>query len=1202
MSRFSFLNNVTGWVVFTIATVCYLLTIEPTASFWDCGEFIASANGLEVGHPPGAPFWMLISRLFIIFLGSGNEALAVNIESALASSFTILFLFWSISHLARKFFSADEEDSGKTIAVLGSAAVGALAYAFSDSFWFSAVEGEVYALSSLFTAVVFWAILKWEGLADRGGEYRWILLIAYLMGLSIGVHLLNLLAIPAICLVYYFKRYDFSWKGILITLAVSGVLLMLVLSGVIKGLINLAARFELLFVNDFGMGFNSGVLVYGILVLGVLGGLIWYSRKRSWLVTNTLALSVLLIVLGYSTFALIVIRSAANPPMDENNPENLFSLLSYLNREQYGDRPLLTGQYWNSPTVDEEPQVDGDPSFIKSYSVWATTKKGERRVKSYRDQFAAEQYIASKDSKRYYLVREYIDSGEKKGSVPNFMKEYTSFFPRMYSSQANHEEYYKEWSNYKGWNDFRKRKRVQEQEAELDQVDSEYIQTVQGIGYYMDQGYSQSDLSKAFQQKRLLERRRERLRAELMPSMKENMRFFVNYQMDWMYWRYFMWNFAGRQNDKQGHGGIVDGNWLTGVSFIDQERLGNRDRLPESFLNNKGFNKFFLLPLILGLIGLVVQAVRLPKDFTVVGLLFLLTGAAIVVYLNQYPYQPRERDYAYVGSFYAFAIWIGLGVMGLYLAARKMTVKDLAYTAGLSVGAGVLIYIFEGSGDHGFSYCLLYMAAVGSAAIAIMFGMGKANLDGKATASVATALALAVPLVMAAGGWDDHSRAKRRTGVDFAKNYLDTLEPNAILFTNGDNDTFPLWYVQEVEGYRTDVRVVNLSLLNTDWYIDQMKRKAYNSDPVPFSITEDKYRQGTRDVLYIQPIDPESREFMTVDKALKFALDDGNALGGYSKPLHSLPAKRLKFDIDSAHVLATGTVDPDDAGRIVDAIEWELPGRYITKNSMMVLDLIRTNNWERPIYFAVTTGNDAYIGMGRYFRLEGLAYRLVPIRSEVDRQLFKGEIDSDRMFNNMVNKFQWGNMDDPEGIYLDENNLRMVTNLRLQMANLAETLIDEGDMERAKVVQDLSLQVMPEHNVPYDQVMFQFVKNYYAMTVDTAVVNYPGVVQTSLSSEQVADVKVQAEELLNRLFDLQEDEVEFYETLDPQHALDYRSQMDLNLDLNQSMIDVLSVFDPENPLISELEERMAFQTELFDAKESEIERWLGRRSGSPGDF
>ncbi|MGC6531545.1 MAG: DUF2723 domain-containing protein [Flavobacteriales bacterium] len=1206
MKRFSFLNNVTGWAVFAIATVCYLMTIEPTASFWDCGEFIASANGLEVGHPPGAPLWMLISRLFVIFFGEGNEALAVNVESALASSFTVLFLFWSISHLARKFFNKDTFTQGAQVAVLGASAVGALAYAFSDSFWFSAVEGEVYALSSLFTAAVFWAILKWESLAHRGGEMRWILLIAYLMGLSIGVHLLNLLAIPAICLVYYFKRYEFSWKGVAIALGISGLLLGLVLSGVIKGLINVAAQFELVFVNDLGMGFNTGVLVYGLLVLGGLGFLVYFSRRKGWVVANTLGLSVLVIILGYSSFALVVIRSAANPPMDENNPENLFTLLSYLNREQYGDRPLLTGHYFNTPTLDDKPQKDGDPSFIKSFSVWKSTKKGDRRVQSFRNEFDAQRYIDSKQSSKYFLKKEYIDSGEKKGALPNFDERYTGTFPRMYSSQANHLEPYKEWSDYKGWRDLGKRMRVQQTEALRDSLEDMHYQIRNTIGYYQNQGIGRDQLEDLRKEMRVVEKKRDRLRAQLLPTFGEDMRYLMNYQVGHMYWRYFMWNFAGRQNDKQGRGNIIDGNWLSGVSMIDAERLGNRDRLPETALMNKGYNKFFLLPLILGLIGLVFQAVYRPKDFTVVGFLFLLTGLAIVIYLNQTPEQPRERDYAYVGSFYAFALWIGLSVVALYEVSRRVLAKDIGFAAAVACGAGAAIYVMESlmsSPDHAFSYTLLYMAIVASAALAV-FGFGARKLQDTHSALLASILCLVVPVIMASEGWDDHNRAKRSTGVDFAKNYLDSLEPNAILFTNGDNDTFPLWYVQEVEGYRTDVRVVNLSLLNTDWYIDQMKRKAYNSDPVPFSIPEQKYRQGTRDVIYIYPEKEYEGQFVPVSEVLEYALDDKNYIEGQAKKIYSFPTNRLSIPIDSARIVETGTVDLEDANKIVPEIRWQIPNRYITKNSMMLLDLIRTNNWERPIYFAVTTGNDAYIGLGRHFQLEGLAYRLVPIRTNDPHPLYQGTIDTDRMYTNVMDQFQWGGMDDTTGIYLDENNLRMVTNMRLQMANLAEALIEENKEDKAKKVMDYALQVMPEKNVPYDQVIFQYVKNYYAMTTDSSMIRAlgmpPGTPVSNLDGAGVEDARATGAELLLRLFELQEDEVEYYSTLDAQYAMEYRQDMkNLNIDINKSMIDVLRIYDPQSELIEQLQERLDASQELFELKEDEFR---GRRIGLPADF
>ena len=787
--------------------------------------------------------------------------------------------------MAKRLSGEQDPQGGTLVAVLGSGVVGALAYTFSDSFWFSAVEGEVYALSSLFTALVFWAILKWENVADRPDSTKWIILIAYLMGLSIGVHLLNLLAIPAIAMVYYFRNYAFSWKGLAITGAVSIALLGFVQEALIKGAVQLAGSFELFFVNDLGMGFNTGALVYLALLVALIVGLLVVSRQKGWWAVNTLTLGMAMVLLGYSSFATIMIRSAANPPMDENDPQNLFALLSYLSREQYGDRPLATGQFWDSPTNLDKPYLDGKPAWVKSYSVMKKRGPSEKRVKSFKGEYAAKQFVEANAGEKFYVVEEYVDSGEKRGTKPNYNPDYTMVFPRMYSSTASHIKEYKRWSNYKGFNAttsyvsplvdgaMNRAQFVAHLEGEIlsGQLEKPELERVlrrlfsdyglrfdQNFGvqsktallvrnpetgqmnaapldnaqmrsslatYFVDQLESGLDYGSAYvrrldQQKRADEdalrrltqranqtRNQDDIRAalqaegrlnntleELMPTQGENLTFFSDYQMGWMYFRYFFWNFIGKQNDVQGHGSFMDGNWLSGVSFIDAERLGNRDVLTQEALDNKGLNHFFYLPLILGLIGLAFQAFRDPQGASVVGMLFLMTGIAIVVYLNQTPLQPRERDYAYVGSFYAFAMWIGLGVMALYQASQKPEIQAHMRGLALPLVAGVVFYVMEmlTGGSHALSFSVLFMGVVATVLYAVSWGLGKSSLDGAVRAGALTLLAALVPFLMASEGWDDHSRARRRTGVDMAKNYLNSLAPNAVLFTNGDNDTFPL--------------------------------------------------------------------------------------------------------------------------------------------------------------------------------------------------------------------------------------------------------------------------------------------------------------------------------------------------------------------------------------------------------------------------
>ncbi|GAB4286592.1 MAG: DUF2723 domain-containing protein [Marinilabiliales bacterium] len=963
MKQYKLINNLVGWLVFMIAAIVYILTIESTVSFWDCGEFIATAYKLEVGHPPGAPFFMILARFASLFASDpSNVAVAVNILSALASAFTILFLFWTITHLAKKIIvKNDEIDLGKTIAIMGSGFVGALAYTFSDTFWFSAVEGEVYATSSLFTALVFWAILKWENTANQKYSNRWLVLIAYLMGLSIGVHLLNLLAIPAIVFVYYFKKYKPTKKGIIAASAIAIIILGSIMYGIIPGIVRLASKFELLFVNNFGFGYHSGVIAYFILLAGLIVLALYYTHKKRKVVLNTIILCFTVILIGYSSFVMIVIRSSANPPMDENNPENIFSLLKYINREQYGDRPLLTGQYFNAPIID---QKKGEPTYIPK-----TTIKVEGN-----DTIVEKKYIISEYKPEY-----------------KYDPKFTTFLPRMWSNTSpSHIDAYIEW-------------------AGMDEKDLfEPKRDQEGNIKYNKQGQIVYD----------------RNSSKAPPTFGQNIKFLIRYQIGWMYFRYFMWNFAGRQNDFQGHGNVLDGNWISGINFIDEARLGPQDDLPDKYKNNKARNKYYFLPLILGLIGLFYQAKKDSKYFWIVMLLFFFTGIAIVIYLNQYPYQPRERDYAYAGSFYAFAIWIGLGVLYIVDLLNKILSKPLS--AGIATAA-----------------CFF-----------------------------------AVPFLMANQNWDDHDRSGRYTARDFAKNYLESCAPNAIIFTNGDNDTFPLWYAQEVEGVRTDIRVVNLSLLNTDWYIDQMKRKAYESDPVPFSLTQDQYVQGKRD--YIPIIEQDIPGYISVDEIIQWIASDNpktmvTVQGG--ERINYMPTKNVSIPVDSAFVINNGTVRKCDADKILKSVNFRIRKRYILKSELMILDLLATNDWKRPVYFAITVGKDSYLNLESFFQLEGLAYRLVPIKYDSpDGQI--GRIATDIMYDNLMNKFQWGNIQDPS-VYLDENNLRMTMNLRNNFARLANALLDENKIDSAVQVLDRCMEIMPKESVPYDVFTIGLAEAYY---------------------------------------------------------------------------------------------------------------------------
>lgn len=1033
---FKKLNIVTGWIVFLVATWTYVATIEPTASFWDCGEFLATANKLEVGHPPGAPLFMILARVASAFVAPENVPIAINTLSALCSSFTILFLFWSITHMALKLAvrKGDEElTPGKVIAVLGSGVVGALAYTWSDSFWFSAVEAEVYSMSSLFTALVFWAILKWESEADQPHHTRWLILICYLLGLSIGVQLLGLLCIPAITMVYYFRKYTPTFKGIVYAMVIGALVLGTIQSIIIPGTARMAGRFELLFVNDLGLPFNTGNMVYGALLIGlIVWGLIW-TQRRGRAVLNTIILGVSVILLGYSTYAMTVVRSQANPPIDENNPENVFNLLSYLNREQYGDRPLLLGQFWDSELSEE--RGDGTPVYTATWKVM----KGGRVEKIFYDGWSAEHYMQGKTG--LTLDNEYVITDARKGTEPIYTPQTSMLFPRMYSAQPDHVAQYKSWTDFKG--------------VPIRTTDREGKPTV-----------------------------------IYMPTQGENLRFFTSYQVNWMYWRYFLWNFAGRQNDLQGRsGGILEGNWYTGIKAIDSQRLGSQDHLPPSMTDNKGMNKLYLLPLLLGLIGMVYQLMRHVRDWSIVLLLFFFTGLAIVIYLNQTPLQPRERDYAYVGSFYAFAIWIGLGVYALFDAARTLTQRDLLYAVGGTLGLGVLKYLVEllAGDDHSVSYCFFFLGIVGGLAIGLMYLLRSMKND-RAAGVLATLLGLTVPLVMVRAEWDDHDRSHRTPARDLAADYLNSCAPNAILFTNGDNDTFPLWYAQEVQGIRTDVRVVNLSLLNTDWYIDQMRRKAYESDPIPFHMAPEKYRQGTRDVVALIP---REKGYMDLRKAMTFATDDRNMQPIFQRSAKDayIPAQNFRIPVDSAFVFGPqGMLTEKDSARWVNEVRWSLKKQYVLKNHFMVLDLLAWNDWKRPIYFAVTTGPDSYLNLQDHFRLEGLTYRLVPVLDKSPNPNTYGSVGTDVMYDNVMNKFVWGGMDTEEPLYLDENVLRMTTNLRLQIATLADELASEGRKAEAKKVLDLAQEKMPERNVPYDRIMLPIVDAYYKAG-DTASAN-----------------------------------------------------------------------------------------------------------------
>ena len=1027
MKQFRLVDNIVGWLAFFIAAFVYCSTIEPTASFWDCPEFIDTGYKLQIGHPPGAPFFMLTANLFSQFASDPSQvARMVNTMSALLSATCILFLFWTITHLVRRLLiddirTVERVPLWKLIAIETSGLVGALIYTFSDTFWFSAVEGEVYAYSSAFTAVVFWLILKWEDHADEPHSDRWLVLIMYMTGLSIGVHLLNLLCLPAIVLVWYYKRYpNANLKGSLVALAVSVVLLAAVLYGVVPGIITVGGWFELLFVNTLGMPFNTGLYVYLLLLvgsvlwaiyetqmatdknwkrqniafllafgllgvpfygygwsavvigIGVLAAMAYvlfrHIEKRTTVGTkkvalvsprlkNTTLLCMLMLMIGYSTYAVIVIRSDANPPMDQNSPEDIFTLGNYLSRDQYGYRPLLWGQAYSSEyKVGSDGRITMDPGA----PIY------QRKEKASAD-----------EPDRYFIV----STKDKPVYAQNM------FFPRMYSNNPRHIEDYKSWLG--------------------------------GIeGTEKPSNYREGQ-------------------TVTIPTQMENLRFFFSYQCNFMYWRYFLWNFAGRQNDLQGNGELEKGNWLTGIPFIDNARLGNQSLLPDDLKQNKGHNVFYCLPLLLGLIGLLWQALRRGQrgiqQFWVVFFLFFMTGLAIVVYLNQTPEQPRERDYAYAGSFYAYAIWCGMGVAAIVsmLSKVKGIVKNEKFATALAAVVGLA--------------CLI------------------------------------VPIQMASQTWDDHDRSDRYCCRDFGQNYLMSLQQDSdpIIFTNGDNDTFPLWYNQDVEGVRTDARVCNLSYLQTDWYIDQMLRPAFDSPSLPITWSRLEYCSGTNEYVQIDPRlkqevlgfysqDPEyarkhfGDEPFELKNILKYWVRSTN------KDLQVIPTDTVYMTIDKDAVRRSGMMLQGDS--IPERMVISLKGmNSVDKSKLMMLEMIANANWERPIYVAMTVGQENYMNLGDNFVQEGLVNRITPFTTNTNGKPVSGmkDIDTQKTYDCVMNHFKFGGVSTP-GIYLDETVMRMCYTHRRLMVQLATNLIAEGDTLKAAEVLERAEKELPGENVPHD--------------------------------------------------------------------------------------------------------------------------------------
>ena len=927
---FKKLNNIVGWSVFAIASIVYFLTMEPTVSWWDCGEYISTAFKLQVGHPPGAPTFQLIGRFFTLFaFGDVTKvAMMVNIMSCLCSSFTILFLFWTISMLAQKICMRDGENAPKTsqFAVLAASAIGALAYTFTDSFWFNAVEGEVYAMSSLLTAITFWAILKWEKVSEEPNHYRWLIFIAYVIGLSIGVHLLNLLAIPAIVYVVYFKKYNFSGQGFIWAGIIAVVLVGFIQVILVPAVVSLAGKFELFFVNSLGLPFNFGTVFYFVLIIALIVWGLWITTKKNKPVLNTVILSFMFILIGYSSFFMLVIRANANTPINENEPKDAISMLSYLKREQYGSWPLLYGPYYTAKPYDI---AEGSPIYYKDY------QKGR-----------------------------YVEIAKNPGEY-SYDDNVMTIFPRM-------------------WNGSKKTfTRTYERYIDKSKMRATTQKTPNGTS--------------------------ERV---LIPTFGQNLRFFIDYQCGWMFWRYFMWNFVGRQNDVEGQGELEHGNWVSGIGFIDNPRLGDQDNLPRT-MQNPAHTEYYFLPLILGLVGLFYQLKQDPKNCWVVFLLFFMTGIAIIIYLNQTPYQPRERDYSYAGAFYAFAIWMGFGVLG------------------------------------------------------IISGLQKIVKNQQVVNWVAAAACLFVPILMAAQGWEGHNRSGKTSALDWGKNYLMALPENSVIFTRGDNDTFPLWYVQEVEGYRTDVRVCNFMLSGGYWYVHQMGRKIYNSEKLPLSLTPSQYDNGVHEQVWIKDVFEGPVELRDVIDFVRSDNPRTKGSDGHGRKLDYFPTRKLKITVDKEKVVANGIVPESMKDKIVDEIVWTIPDKvsYLNKNELMLLDFMATNDWERCVYFTSLNDISDILGIDKYLHQQGLSHRFMPVLAP---EYYKGAggVFIDGSYDLLVKDTRWGRLNEPD-VTIDPESARNVSFVKMPYMRLAKAYINQRKYEEAVAVLDRCQELFPDEKIPY---------------------------------------------------------------------------------------------------------------------------------------
>ena len=1049
MSPFNFKkwNNILGWFVFAIALITYWLTVEPTASFWDAGEYITTSSNLEVGHPPGAPLYQLLGAFFSIFaMEATNIALTINLMSVFASAFTILFMFWSLTMLLTNVISKYSEiNNYNSITILGSAAIGALTFAFTDSFWFNAVEAEVYAMAAFIMSVLFYLALRWERDMDQPRGNRWVILIAFVIGLSFGVHFMGLLTIPAMGMLYFFKNYK---KVTAKNFIVANVVVVAILLFIFKLLLPMTLRFfsasEIFFINNIGLPFNSGTIIAGLLFIALFYYLLRYTRNKNLVHLNTLLLSILFIFIGFSSWIMLPVRANAGTMINENNPNNARELLAYYNREQYPETHLFYGPSFTETYVGLDPSnpyKDDKPKFEKD-----------------------------ENTGKYIIVNDYVNASQNTDDAQK------GFFPRMWSIE--HNANYLEFTD--GLNFNIKREYIGEPQL-IDIVSDFKTDIAQGkIGSKEFDSFLRDfgpflDIEK--------------------PSFWQNMSFMFEYQFGYMYLRYFMWNFSGRQDDKQGELTDLHGNWLTGITFLDEMRLGSQENLPSDALSNKARNTYFMLPFLLGIIGLLFHFKNDNKSFWALLIFFLFTGLALKVYLNERPFEPRERDYALVGSFYVFAMWIGFGVYALFELAKDYIKPKLAIPI------------------------------------------------------VLTVTALAVPVLLISQNWDDHDRSNRYTAQSMAKMYLDSCDENAIIFTIGDNDTFALWYAQGIEGYRQDVRVVNTSLFQTDWYIDDMKKKAFSSDPIPSQLTHDKYKYGSRDFIFFQKT---RKDTIDINRWMDWVADDSqNTMVELEsrKFANTFPSKVIRIPVDKNAVLQNGIVDPKDADKIVPYIDIVLKGNIIYKNRMMMLDVIANNNWERPIYFSGGAfGDDDYIWMKEFLQLEGVVYKLVPIRTPIDEgnPFDMGRIDSDKMYD-IVMDWKWGNSGDPD-IYHDVETRRNGITYRSNLARLADVLIQEEKFEKAERILDLAMEKMPVDKFEFYSLLEPFVMGYYEI-----------------------DSKEKAREVYKSVIKNYQEHLRYYS------GLSYRQQEVLgdeifsDLGRYRGLLDVLAIFEDEKYTMAEAE-------------------------------